>query len=129
MKKLTSIFATCAVATALSSCGGVGFGDYLGCLLSPGDVTTEECIIGKTIDGAVSSLLADVETTDSLEQAESLASTMDTLLTAIETAQALKMDIPESAKKAYNSALYRIQKHNYFNSDQLRTSLQNARPL
>lgn len=129
MKKLTSIFATCAVATALSSCGGVGFGDYLGCLLSPGDVTTEECIIGKTIDGAVNSLVADVETADSLEQAESLASTMDTLLTAIETAQALKMDIPESAKKAYNSALYRIQKHNYFNSDQLRTSLQNARPL
>lgn len=129
MKKLTSVFVTCAVATALSSCGGVGFGDYLGCLLSPGDVTTEECLIGKTIDGAVNSLLADVETTDSLEKAENLASTMDTLLTAIEAAQSLKMDVPESAKKAYNSALSRIQKHNYFNSEQLRTSLQNARAL
>ena len=129
MKKIKSIIATCAAAVVLSSCGGIGLMDYLGCLINPGDCTTEECIIGKTIDAATNSLLESLGKVDTAAEAEDLADTMDIMLGAIETAQSLKMDVPEKAKSAYNKALARIQKHNYFNSEPLRTALSTARPL
>ncbi|MBQ7023620.1 MAG: hypothetical protein IJN29_08560 [Akkermansia sp.] len=129
MKKIISTLVACAAATSLSSCGGIGFGDYIGCVFNPGDCTTEECVIGKTIDGAVNELLGTLNGVDTPEEAEDLADTMDTLLTAIEAAQSLNIKVPSSAKNAYNKALARLEKHNYFNSEQVRTALSTARYL
>ncbi len=127
MKKIISSLAVCAAAVNLTSCGGISWTDYLGCLINPGDCTTEECLIGKTIDAAVNELLGN--SIDNPEQALEIADTMDTLLTAIETAERLGIKVPSSAKDAYNKVLYRIMKHNYFDSEQVKAAFSTARPL
>lgn len=120
MKKITTLLSVAAVALSVQSCS------YLQCLTAE---NPQECAAGLAIDYAVEKLVTNMSDVDTAEKAEKLASRMDTLLTAIEAAQALKMDVPESAKKAYNNALSRIQKHNYFGSSHLRTAMQNARYL
>ncbi len=120
---LTSLLA-CAAAVNLTSCGGISWTDYLRCKFAPGDCTTEECLIGVAIDDAVTQIMASLsEGVDTLEEAEDLADTMNTLLTAIERAERLGMKVPSSAKEAYNKALVHLVKNNYSDSAQVRERL------
>ena len=123
---LTSLLA-CAAAVNLTSCGGVGITDYLQCLITPGDCTTEECLIGKTIDAAVTQIMASLsEGVDTLEEAEDLADTMDSLLTAIERAKEHDIKVPAYAKETFNKALVHLMKNNYFGSEHLRIARKDA---
>lgn len=103
-------------ALSMSSCS------YLGCITAD---NPQECAAGKAIESAIS-YLADAKSIDSQEKAESFASKWSKVQSAISTAQSLGVDVPESAKKAYNDTLARIVKHNYFGSSTLKTAMQNA---
>ena len=130
MKKIISSLAVCAAAVNLTSCGGISWTSYLKCVFAPGDCTTEECLIGVAIDDAVTQIMTSLsEGVDTIEEAEDLGDTMNTLLTAIENAERLGVKVPSKAKEAYNKALTRIWKHNYFGSEHLRTALKDARLL
>ncbi len=100
--------------------------DYLKCAMSD---SPQECMIGRTIERATQKIDESMMTVSTEAEAENIADNMDTLLTAIETAQTLKIDIPDSAKESYNNALRTMVKKNYYNSEKVHTALKNARPL
>lgn len=123
MKKINSFIATCAAAAVLSSCGGVGLIEYVKCFINPGEYTTNECVISKTIEAATNALEEYISGVDTLAEAESLATKMNYLRSAIDTAKNIGLEIPTKSKDAYNKALSRIRKHNYFGSPVLEKAM------
>ncbi len=106
-----------AASLSVVSCG------YLECLTAP---NMEECIIGKALESAIG-YLADANQINSQEEAEDFASKWSKAQSAVESAQSLGMDVPESVKKAYNNTLSRMQKHSYFNSPTLKKAMADAK--
>ncbi len=125
MKKINSFIATCAAAAVLSSCGGVGLIEYVKCFLNPGEYTTDECLTSKAIEAGTNVLEEYISGVDTLEEAESLASKMEYLRGLIDTAKGFGVEIPTKTKNAYNNALSRIRKHNYFGSPVLEKAMGN----
>ena len=129
MKNNLASLLACAAAVNLTSCGGISWTKYLGCVFAPGDCTTEECLIGVAIDDAATQIMASLsEGVDTLEEAEDLADTMVSLLTAIEDAEKLDIKVPDYAKEAFIKALMHLVKNNYFGSDQVRARISSPEP-
>ncbi len=116
MKKTIIAMLLGAATLSVTSCG------YLECLMSD---NMEQCLTGKAIESAIG-YLAESNQIDSQEKADKFASKWSKVQSAIEMAQKYGADVPESAKKSYNSALSRIQKHNYYGSSTLKSAMANS---
>ncbi len=114
---IATLFA--AAALTVTSC------NYVECLLAE---NPQECAAGKAIESAIA-YLADAKQIDSQEKADAFASKWNKIQTAMEGAQKLGVQVPESAKKTYNSTLTRMRKHNYFESPTLQSAMQDARMI